>query len=175
MANSDLLSAEIGWLSLDVDGVLTDGRLYYGLKGEEIKVFHARDGFAIKLWQQAGGDLLIVSGRHSDLVQRRAEELGIQHVYTGVEDKFKLVQEFCHQNRVRLSHVCHIGDDLPDLRLLKEVGLGICVSDGHPVLKAHADLVTTTRGGEGVLSEVVEKILTAQGLWDKLIQEMLKR
>lgn len=176
MANLDQKKPDsaqkINWLSLDVDGVLTDGSLYYGAKGEQLKVFNVRDGYAIKLWHQLGYKSLIVSGRNSDITQRRADELNIQYVYLGVTDKLAIVQNFCQQAKTSLDQIAHIGDDLPDLALINAVGLSISVADAHPSLKTHSDWITDAGGGQGVISEVVEKILTIKGQWQEVIRQL---
>lgn len=152
----------IKWLSLDVDGVLTDGRLYYGTEGEALKVFHARDGSAIKRWHQLGFHSLIISGRTSEMVRVRSQELGIQHVFLDVADKEDQLHSFCRENKVDPITVAHIGDDLPDLSLMLTVGIGISVNDGHPDIRAQADFITDAKGGMGAVSEAIASILQLQ-------------
>ena len=165
------LMQKIQWLSLDVDGVLTDGRLYYDASGKEaLKAFHVRDGQALKLWHQLGFRSLIISGRGGVAVQKRAAELGIQPVFMNIENKLSCLQDFCKQQSIHLQHIAHIGDDLADIPLIKATGLGIAVADGHTEAQEKADFVTATAGGLGVVSEVVQQILHAQGMWEGLFE-----
>lgn len=155
---------------MDVDGVLTDGRLYYGPQGESLKAFHARDGYALKLWHQLGFGSLIISGRESSMVQIRAQELGIRHLFVGVADKVAEMNRFCQQTKTDPKTIAHIGDDLPDLPLMLAVGLAISVADGHRSVREHAAFVTEAAGGAGAVSEAVHKILVAQNLWETALK-----
>ena len=153
-------------LILDVDGVLTDGRLYYGPDGVEIKAFHARDGSAIKRLMAAGVAVAIISGRDSAALRRRAEELGIRFVYAGVDDKAAALDRLCDDASIEPARIAHVGDDLADLALFERVGLAFAVRDAHPTLLAKADHVTQTAGGQGAVGEVCDLLLAAQGKWN---------
>jgi len=152
-------------ISFDVDGVLTDGQLYYTDDGREIKAFNVQDGAAIKLLQQHGVQIAILTGRESAMVARRAAELGITQVHQGLADKRMALTEVCRELAVDSARAAHVGDDLPDLTLFDVVGLAISVPNGHPVVKRHADFVTSTPGGHGVAREIAERVLRARGSW----------
>ena len=150
-------------LILDVDGVLTDGRLYYGPDGIEIKAFHARDGSAIKRLLAAGIGVAIISGRTSEAVRRRVAELGIPYLYAGAEDKAAALEALCGAAAVDAGDMAHVGDDLADLALFERVGLAFAVHDAHPDVLARADHVTQSAGGHGAVREVCDLLLAVQG------------
>lgn len=156
---------DIELLILDVDGVLTDGRLYYSDRGVETKAFHAQDGAAIKMLQGAGVPVAIVSGRDSAAVAQRARELGIAHVHQGAEDKTLALQTLRRATGVAPARMAHVGDDIPDLALFDCVGFRISVPGAHPAVAAEADYVTVTDPGAGAVREVCHLILVARGLW----------
>jgi 3-deoxy-D-manno-octulosonate 8-phosphate phosphatase (KDO 8-P phosphatase) len=148
-------------LVLDVDGVLTDGRLYYGAKGEMLKAFHVRDGLGIKQVASAGIEVAIISGRKSSFVTKRARDLGIKHVFQGVTDKLAALDKLVKARGFALDHCACIGDDTPDAPILAAAGLGIAVADAHRDALAAADLVTTLPGGYGAVREVCDWLLGA--------------
>jgi len=150
-------------LVLDVDGVLTDGRLYYGAGGEALKVFHVRDGHGIKQVARAGVQVAIISGRKSAAVKRRAKDLGIRHVYQGIDDKLAALRSLARKLAVELADCVCVGDDTPDAPILKAAGVGIAVADAHADALAAADLITRTKGGRGAVREVCDWIITARG------------
>lgn len=149
-------------LVLDVDGVLTDGRLYYGPEGETLKVFHVRDGHGIKQVQKAGITVAIISGRKSSALLRRAKGLGIVHVMQGVDDKLAALQKLAKSLHVKLEDCACLGDDTPDAPILNACGLGIAVSDAHADALAAADLETTRPGGHGAVREVCDWLMAAR-------------
>lgn len=155
-------AARIKLVVFDVDGVLTDGRLYYGAGGEELKVFHVHDGQGIKRLQKAGVTVAIISGRDSAAVTRRMQDLGIEHVFQGDEDKLPILEKLLKKLSLGPEEVACVGDDLPDLPLLKNVGLGIAVSNAQAVLKSAAHHVTAAHGGLGAAREVCDLILGAR-------------
>jgi 3-deoxy-D-manno-octulosonate 8-phosphate phosphatase (KDO 8-P phosphatase) len=155
----------VSLVSFDVDGVLTDGRIVYSERGDEIKAFHVQDGYAIKLLQSEGIEVAIITGRRSDIVRRRAEELGIRHLFQGVGDKAEALAELLGQLRLAPGAVAHVGDDLPDLALFSRVGLAVGVPNGHPAALAQTHYVTELPGGQGVAREVCELLLRAHGRW----------
>jgi 3-deoxy-D-manno-octulosonate 8-phosphate phosphatase (KDO 8-P phosphatase) len=150
---------------LDVDGVLTDGRLYYGNSGEELKAFDIQDGLGIKLLQRGGVKVGIITGRRSALLQRRAEELAISPLVQGREDKWLALNEMMEDLGVSLEEIAFVGDDLPDLAVIKRVGLGITPANGSHIVASQADWQTKNSGGDGAVREIAELILSAQ---DKL-------
>ena len=149
-------------LVLDVDGVLTDGRLYYGARGESLKVFNVKDGHGIKQVAAAGITVAIISGRKSPIVTRRARELGIRHVAQGVTDKLAALQKLVKSQSVALEHCACVGDDTPDAPMLHAAGLAIAVADAHPDARAVADLLTTRPGGQGAVREVCDWLIDAR-------------
>jgi len=161
-------------LALDVDGVLTDGRLWYDNSGEELKAFHIQDGLGIKLLQGTGVTVAIITGRTSALVARRAAELGITHVIQGREDKLVALRSLCRELNIELAEVAYLGDDLPDLSAICGVGLGMTVADGHALMAKHAHYRTTRSGGFGAVREACELIMQAQGTLDAVFQRYLQ-
>ncbi|MDP6376761.1 MAG: HAD-IIIA family hydrolase [Pseudomonadales bacterium] len=158
-------AAAIRLVVFDVDGVLTDGRITYTSDGQEIKSFNVQDGAALKLLMSAGIEVAIITGRSSEMVQRRARELGIAHLYQGSEDKITSFQTLLAQLDLAPSQSAHVGDDLPDLALFDLVSMSVSVPNGHPVVREAADWVTQTAGGQGVAREVCEIVLRAQDKW----------
>jgi len=156
-------AARIKLVVFDVDGVLTDGRLYYGAGGEELKVFHVHDGQGMKRLQKAGVQLAIISGRDSAAVTRRMQDLGIEHVFQGDEHKLPIFERLLQKLGLPPEQVACVGDDLPDLPLLQKAGLAVAVANAMPVLKQAAHHVTSARGGRGAAREVCDLILDAQG------------
>lgn len=155
----------VSLVSFDVDGVLTDGRIIYTTSGDEAKAFHVQDGSAIKLLASCGVQVAIITGRESVMVDRRAAELGIEHVYQGVQNKADVLTELLHQQGLPAAAAAHVGDDLPDVALFDLVGLAIGVPNGHPSAMARTHYVTALAGGHGVAREVCELLLRARDQW----------
>lgn len=164
---------KIKLLLLDVDGVLTDGRLYYGNSGEEMKAFNIQDGLGIKLLQKGGVQVGIITGRVSQLLQRRADELGIDPVIQGREDKLTALNELLQNHAIQMDEIAFVGDDLPDLSVIRRVGLGITPANGSTANASAANWQTGKRGGDGAVREVAEMILQAQGKLQSLVAEFL--
>ena len=158
-------ASKVALVAFDVDGVLTDGKIYYTDNGEEMKAFHVQDGSAIKLLHENGVEVAIITGRRSTMVDRRAAELGIEHVYQGSANKRDAVDAIIATLEMEIDAVAHVGDDLGDIDLFKQVGLAISVPDGHPGAISHAHYVTEALGGCGVAREVCQLILSSKGLW----------
>ena len=148
-------------LALDVDGVLTDGRLYYGNDGEELKAFNIKDGVGLKLLQQAGVAVAIITGRRSQIVERRATELGIAHVVQGREDKRAALEELCASLDLALSQCAYMGDDLPDLGALRSAAIGLAPADAVEAVAEAADWQSRYPGGGGCVREACEQLLHA--------------
>lgn len=161
-------------LILDVDGVLTAGGVTYAGAGDEEKTFHVRDGAAIRLWQRHGKQAGLITGRHSQAVARRAKELDLDPVRQGVARKSQAFREILAATGLQAENVCCIGDDLPDLQMLRQCGLSVAVADACPEVRAEAHLVTRLAGGCGVVREVVEIVMRAQGGWDELLGTYLQ-
>lgn len=168
---SNVLKAaqKIKLLLLDVDGVLTDGRLYYGNSGEEMKAFDIQDGLGIKLLQRGGIKVGIITGRTSSLLKRRAQELDIQPLIQGREDKLTALNELLEDMDITLEEIAFVGDDLPDLVVLLRVGLGITPANGNHILASQALWQTKKSGGNGAVREVAELILTVQNKLEALL------
>lgn len=175
-AMSDILekAKKLKLLILDVDGVLTDGRLFFDNKGTEYKCFHARDGHGIKLLRQTGVEVAVISGRSSNSVALRMKNLGIVHVYQGHENKQSAFAEVLEKTGVTAEQAAHVGDDLLDLPIMMRVGLAIAVSDANFAVKERADWCTTLPGGQGAVREVCDFIMQAQGSFDKVLNFYLK-
>ncbi len=161
----DLASIEL--LILDVDGVLTDGRIVTGPEGEGSKKFHVQDGCAIKLWQRCGGVVAILSGRGGSGVTQRAAELGIELVHTGVADKLAGYEAILESAGRGDEAVGYVGDDLPDLAPMTRARFSVAVADAVPAVKRAADYVTRLGGGRGAIAEVVELLLRKQKRWSR--------
>lgn len=157
-------------LLLDVDGVLTDGRIVLDERGRETKCFHVHDGQGIRWLMQSGVEVGIISGRSSGSLQARAKELGITLLFQGVGDKWEVLQRLLKKKGWRLEQVAYVGDDLMDLPLLQRVGLSIGVPNGHPLTRSKVDYVTRNSGGWGAVREVAEELLKAQGKWGPLLK-----
>ena len=147
----------------DVDGVLTDGRLYFLEDGSEFKTFNTLDGQGIKMLMQSGVTTAIISGRKTPVVERRAKHLGIPHLFQGREDKLVVLDGLLAQLGLSYEEVAYLGDDLPDLPVIRRVGLGMAVANAADFVREHAHGVTRARGGEGAAREFCELILRAQG------------
>lgn len=153
-------------LALDVDGVLTDGLIHYTSSGEEMKSFSILDGLGIKLLRRAGIEVAVITARRSAMVERRVAELGIAHCLQGREDKLEALQELLAQLRLDAAEVAYMGDDLPDLRALLSVGLGLTVANASSEVARRAPWQSRARGGEGAVREACEMLLRARGDWD---------
>ena len=153
----------------DVDGVLTDGGLIFDNQGIEIKRFHVRDGLAIKLWRRGGFKFGVLTARTSHIVKLRSTELGVDVVRQGFEEKLPVAQEVANELGLTLEQVCYIGDDLPDLPVMRSVGLAVTVADACDEVRAMAHHVTKRSGGHGAVREAIEHITKAKGVWDDLI------
>lgn len=161
---------DLEWILLDVDGVLTDGRLHYGPRGEELKVFHVRDGLALKLAQKAGIRVGLLSARRTEAVLHRATELGLDEVLLGQSDKDLAFRSFLEKHGTQASKVAYVGDDLPDLAVLRLCGLSFAPRDAAPEVLEVVDHVLEREGGQGAVREMVESLLKARGEWNRLVE-----
>jgi 3-deoxy-D-manno-octulosonate 8-phosphate phosphatase (KDO 8-P phosphatase) len=155
--------AEVSLVVLDVDGVLTDGRLWFGPDGEALKAFNVRDGHGIRMLIAAGIGVAVISGRRSSAVTARMRELGVSDVAQGVGDKARALAELLKRTAIEARKVACLVDDTPDLGLMGAVGLPAAVADAHPDVLALAKHVTKSRGGEGAVREFCDYLLTARG------------
>jgi YrbI family 3-deoxy-D-manno-octulosonate 8-phosphate phosphatase len=157
----------------DVDGVLTDGSIVIDNAGVESKSFYVRDGYAIKLWLKAGFEFGLLTARNSQVVKLRAAELGIQMVRQGYSEKVSAAKEMIAQAKVEPREVCYIGDDLPDLAVMYDVGLSVTVAVGALEVKQAAKWITQAPGGRGAVRELIERLLKAKSLWEDFVPNRL--
>ncbi|MDM8523084.1 HAD-IIIA family hydrolase [Desulfococcaceae bacterium HSG8] len=167
------LLKKIKLLLLDADGVLTDGSIVYSDSGSEIKTFNVKDGVGIRLLMAAGIKVGIVTGRSSDALCHRCRNLGIVLLVDGIRDKAAVLDRITGQTSIPAQKIAFMGDDLPDLPIMRRVGLSIAVSDADKAVIEHAGMVTKNRGGAGAVREVCEAILDAQGLREKITERFL--
>jgi 3-deoxy-D-manno-octulosonate 8-phosphate phosphatase (KDO 8-P phosphatase) len=153
---------QIRLLALDVDGVLTDGRLWFGPRGELLKVFHVRDGHGIREILAAGIEVVVISGRRSAAVVRRCRELGIRRVFQGVDDKGAVLERVRRDLNIRASECACVGDDAPDVPLMRAVGVAFAVADAHASARRAAHRVTRAAGGLGAVRVVCDQLLAAR-------------
>lgn len=166
-------AAKIKLLICDVDGVLSDGKVYWSNQGDEIKNFDIKDGLGIKLLQKAGIEVAVITGRDSKIVDFRANELGIKHVYQGRLDKRATFNQLLDELKLDAEQVAHVGDDLPDLPLMQLAGLGICVADAYHFVKQHADWITENKGGQGAVRNIADLILFSQNKLSDILKSYL--
>lgn len=154
---------------LDVDGVLTDGGIYVGDDGAEFKRFHTWDGAGIKYLLRSGIQVALLSGRRSQAVEHRARELGITHVRQEAKNKLPVYEELLKELGLPDEAVCYVGDDLPDIPVLRRAGVAVAVGSARPEVRAVAHVVLDAPGGHGAVRELVERLLKAQGKWEALL------
>ncbi|EWH09132.1 3-deoxy-D-manno-octulosonate 8-phosphate phosphatase [Catenovulum agarivorans DS-2] len=151
----------------DIDGVFSDGRIYLGNQGEELKAFHTRDGFGIKAIINAGIQVAVITGRKSNIVEKRMQSLGIQHIYQGQEDKLQAYAKLKNTLNITDEQVAYIGDDVPDLTVMQKAGLAIAVADAHPIIQQISHYQTRVRGGFGAVRECCDILLQTRGVLEQ--------
>lgn len=161
-------------IAMDVDGVLSDGKLYYSSTGEELKTFNVQDGLGLTIAKKMGYQLAMITGRTSPMVERRGKELGFHYVVQSSKNKTVSLQEICKEAGITLEEVAYVGDDLNDLGALTVVGFSAAPINAAKDVRELVDYVTVARGGEGVLREVVEKIIKETERWG-LVLEVFKK
>jgi 3-deoxy-D-manno-octulosonate 8-phosphate phosphatase (KDO 8-P phosphatase) len=161
-------------LVLDVDGVLTDGRLYYADDGVELKTFNIQDGLGIRMLRASGVTVGIISGRRSRALELRAENLGVQHVFQGANDKLAAFEELLRVLSLSAQAAAALGDDLPDLPILRRCELAACVPEAPALVQEHVHYVTQRSGGQGAVREVCEMIMSAQGTLSAGLHEFMR-
>jgi 3-deoxy-D-manno-octulosonate 8-phosphate phosphatase (KDO 8-P phosphatase) len=164
--------AGIEMLVVDVDGVLTDGGIIYTSEGVEVKQFHVRDGSALKIWEHEGKQAAVITGRSSPIVNQRAKDVGIGRVIQGAADKLSAYRVLLAESGVRPEQVCYVGDDVPDVPVLRHCGLAVAVADACAEALTEAHYVTRAPGGRGAVREAVELILRCQGRWQKIVERL---
>jgi 3-deoxy-D-manno-octulosonate 8-phosphate phosphatase (KDO 8-P phosphatase) len=160
-------------LVLDVDGVLTDGNLYYGGDGVELKAFNIQDGLGLRLLRASGVEVAIITGRTSRAVELRAQNLGVAQLFQGVSDKLAVFEQLLARMKLDSSAAAAMGDDLPDLPVLRRCGLAACVPEAPVLVRSHAHYVTHRNGGCGAVREVCELLMSAQGTLGAALQQYL--
>ena len=163
----------IRMLLLDVDGILTDGKLYFDHEGNEMKAFDTRDGLGIKAVQRSGIDVAVITGRSSGAVSHRMRQLGIQHVYQGREDKLSAFLDLLEKTGLKENEVCFAGDDWIDIPVLLRVGLAVSVADADDSVKQRAHWITERKGGDAAVREICNLLLKAQGKEKAVLDEIL--
>ena len=168
--NSKNLFKQVELLVLDVDGVLTKGEIIYDDKGRELKVFNVKDGLGIFLLRILGIKTIFLSARNSPVLRRRAKDMKVEEVIGGILPKESMISDIKSKYKIKDKNICFIGDDLIDMGMIKKVGLGIAVADAPPVVKRGAKYITKKKGGEGAVREVVDLIIKAKGLEEKVFK-----
>jgi 3-deoxy-D-manno-octulosonate 8-phosphate phosphatase (KDO 8-P phosphatase) len=159
----------IKMIVLDVDGTLTDGGIYIDNHGNEIKRFNAKDGLAIAQSIKHGVDCAIITGRDSQIVEKRSKELGIKHLYQGVHDKKDKLESIAKEINIPLASIAYIGDDINDLEVMKAVGFPACPNDAVQEVRSISKYIATSDGGKGAVREIIEYILKEKGIWEKIV------
>jgi 3-deoxy-D-manno-octulosonate 8-phosphate phosphatase (KDO 8-P phosphatase) len=159
---------KIKLLILDVDGVLTDGRIIMNDSGDEIKHFNVRDGHGIKMIMRYGIGVVFLTGRTSKVVNHRAKDLGITEVYQGTFDKAEVCDKILQKKSLQFEEIAYMGDDIVDIPVLRRAGFSVAVSDASKYVKNFVDYITTKEGGKGAVREICEIILQAQGYWEEV-------
>lgn len=167
-ANTEL-AKNIRMLIMDVDGVLTNGQIFFTASGEELKAFNTLDGHGLKMLQSTGVKLAIITGRAADCVGHRVRALGIDYYYAGIQNKREAFQDLLAQSGIQAEHCAYMGDDVVDLPVMRRVGLSIAVPDAPSVVQQYAHYVTGNGGGCGAVREAAEMIMQSQGTLDALI------
>jgi len=173
---SDLIgrAKSVRLLVLDVDGVLTDGRLYYADDGVELKAFNIQDGLGLRMLSASGVAVAIISGRRSKALELRAQNLGVTHVFQGADDKLSVFEPLLIRLSLTAAQAASIGDDLPDLPVLRRCGLAVCVPEAPALVREHVHFVTQRAGGRGAVRELCELIMSAQGTLETQLHEFMK-
>ena len=167
-------AAQIELVIFDVDGVLTDGRLFFGDDGQEYKAFHSRDGHGMKMLRESGVEVGIITGRTSQVVEHRMKNLGIVHVYQGKHEKLPAFEELITKLGLTPEQVAYVGDDVVDLPVMLRVGLAVAVADAHALVSKHAHWQTPHAGGQGAARDICELIMEARGTLDAQMQPFLQ-
>jgi 3-deoxy-D-manno-octulosonate 8-phosphate phosphatase (KDO 8-P phosphatase) len=157
-------------LLLDVDGVMTDGTIIYDDNNLQTKTFYVRDGLGIRLLILSGIEVGVITGRKSNALHHRCKNLNIHYVYDSVKNKVEILNEIIAKTGIKAENIAYMGDDLPDISIMKAVGIPIAVADAHELIIGISHIITSAKGGAGAIREVSEAILKAKGLWDSVIE-----
>lgn len=167
-------AGKIKLVIFDIDGVLTDGSLFIGDDGEQYKAFNSKDGHGMRMLQEAGIAIAIITGRISRVVEHRVKELGITHVYQNCKEKRPYLEKLCQETGLSPAEIAYMGDDVVDLPVMTRVGFAATVQDGHPLVKRHAHWISEHGGGRGAARDLCELLLEAQGLLDGILSKYLE-
>ena len=167
-------AAQIKMVIFDVDGVLTDGRLFIGDDGQEYKAFNSKDGHGMRMLQDSGTEIAIITGRVSNVVEIRMRELGIERVMQGHRAKLPAFESLLQNSGLPPEQIAYVGDDIVDLPIMTRVGLAIAVADAHYLVKRHAHWVTSSDGGQGAAREVCELLMESHGVLDQFLNHYLQ-
>lgn len=161
--------ADIRHMVLDVDGTLTDGKVCYSSGGEELKAFNIKDGLALAALSRLGVHIIVMTGRKSEIVERRMRELGVEEVLQGIGAKKEYLKSYMDSHHILPQEVCYIGDDINDLGAMRLCGFKGCPADASPEIKREADFVSRYNGGSGAVREICEVIAKKENLWDRIL------
>ncbi len=173
MDHINKLAQQIKLIIFDIDGVLTNGTLFFDNEGQEYKAFHSKDGHGMRMLMECGLQAAVITGRKSRVVEHRMKDLGVEIVFQGYRDKRPAFAELLQQTGLDAANIAYMGDDVIDLPVMTQVGMAIAVADAHPFVIQHADYVTQTRGGIGAAREAIEFILQSQGLLQAKLESYL--
>ena len=165
---------QIKLVATDIDGVWTDGGLYYDKDGNELKKFNVKDGAAVKLLKTAGIPVCIITAKNSPMVEKRAQELKVDYLYQGVENKIGAITKLIQMLNLSFNEIAYIGDDFNDVPLLRKAGLSATPSDASQIIRQEADWTLTKKGGAGVFREFVEKLLIKLDVYNTVYEQMIK-
>tara|TARA_B100000963_G_scaffold264322_1_gene232438 strand:+ start:6709 stop:7230 length:522 start_codon:yes stop_codon:yes gene_type:complete len=149
----------------DVDGVFTDGSIIVDSDGNEMRIFNTKDGIAVKFASEIGYNICVISGGNNEGVRKRLSRLGVKHIFLGVNDKKQVFDNFLSKNNLSIEETLYMGDDLPDINILKKVGLPTCPEDACPDVKKVVDYISPKKGGDGCVRDVIEQVLRLSGNW----------
>lgn len=158
---------------LDVDGTLTDGKIYYDSNGNEMKAFNAKDGMAIAQAGKNGIDIAIITGRSSDIVERRAKELGVKYLYQGVHSKVDALELILNNLDINLDQIMYIGDDINDIEVMKKVKYSACPRNAVEEIKRISNIIASKNGGDGAVREIIEIVLKKQDKWISIVEKYM--
>ena len=162
---------DIKFLVLDVDGTLTDGKIYVDDKGNSFKAFNVKDGFALVNWLKLGGEVAILTGKKSNIVERRAKELGIKYIIQGSKNKKQDLKNLLKELNITFENVAYMGDDLNDLGVMKSVGFSACPKDSVQEVLEITNFISSKNGGDGAVREFLEHIMKKNGMWKKILEK----
>lgn len=165
---------QVRLLIVDIDGVMTAGGLHFDNRGEEYKTFSSLDGHGIRMLLNCSIEIAVITGRESGIVNHRMGDLGVKHIYQGYRDKLPAFEKLLADTNLEAEQIAYVGDDLPDLPVMRRVGFAIAVQNAHSFVKQHCDWVTTAAGGQGAVREITDFILHAQGLLDAIQDSYLE-